>query len=262
MESAESLSGKLLRSAKYYYRRPSELQDRVIGELDRRLHPQPRQNIDLLGCQKSLDPVHELLGTSDVPCQLCEGFDEALARAVILVPNANHHDSAAATARAAWTAVRHLRPQHVVETGVARGLTSAVILQALARNESGHLWSIDLPEVYLVVSGEAGAAVPEDLRGEWTVLRGASRRLLPSLLRRLTSIDLFLHDSLHTKRNMLFEFELAWSYLRPQGVLIADDIDHSTAFRDFTQRVVAPCRVQRRLTDSGALGVIVKPPVS
>jgi hypothetical protein len=35
--------------------------------------------------------------------------------------------------------------EKVVETGVAHGVTSRFILEALSRNGDSHLWSIDLP---------------------------------------------------------------------------------------------------------------------
>src|ERR1700761_4007658 len=40
-------------------------------------------------------------------------------------------------ARVAWCLTRHLRPREVVETGVARGLTTRLLLQALKDNGSG-----------------------------------------------------------------------------------------------------------------------------
>src|SRR5690348_12083796 len=43
--------------------------------------------------------------------------------------------------RAVYCLVRHLKPLKVVETGVARGVTSRFILEALERNGAGHLWS-------------------------------------------------------------------------------------------------------------------------
>jgi hypothetical protein len=47
--------------------------------------------------------------------------------------------------RAVWCLIRHLNATTVVETGVAQGVTSRFILEALARNGTGHLWSVDLP---------------------------------------------------------------------------------------------------------------------
>lgn len=54
-------------------------------------------------------------------------------------------DGDARLGRLAWCLTRHLRPEFVVETGVARGLTTRVILEAMDRNGRGRLWSIDLP---------------------------------------------------------------------------------------------------------------------
>jgi len=47
--------------------------------------------------------------------------------------------------RAIWCLTRHLQPAKVVETGVARGISSRFILEALDRNGAGRLWSIDQP---------------------------------------------------------------------------------------------------------------------
>jgi len=47
---------------------------------------------------------------------------------------------------------------------------------------------------------------------------------LPPLLDDLGRIDVFFHDSLHTREHMLFEFERAWAHLKPGGVLVSDDV--------------------------------------
>jgi hypothetical protein len=136
--------------------------------------------------------------------------------------------------RAVWCLTHHLRPNRVVETGVARGITSRFVLEALARNDSGRLWSIDLPPLLdRSLHDQVGAAVPERLRHRWTYIRGSSRRRLPRLLRQLGEIELFIHDSRHSERNLLFELEHAWDTLRPGGVLVADDIDLNCGFHAF-----------------------------
>lgn len=162
-------------------------------------------------------------------------------------------------ARAVWCLTRHLPARTVVETGVARGITSRVILEALARNGGeGRLYSIDLPALDTTLHGEIGAAVPESLRAQWTYLNGTSRRRLPRLLRELGEIDLFVHDSSHTTRNVRFELERAWGALR-RGAVIADDIERNTAFGPFTSaRPDAPAFVAAA-DDSGAqFGIVLK----
>jgi hypothetical protein len=136
--------------------------------------------------------------------------------------------------RAVWCLTRHLRSERVVETGVARGITSRFVLDALARNGSGHLWSVDLPppgEPRL--HAQIGAAVPDGLRDRWTYVRGSSRRRLPGLLAELGRIDLFVHDSRHSQRNVLFELNHAWGALGPGGVAVVDDVDLNCGFHAF-----------------------------
>jgi predicted O-methyltransferase YrrM len=132
-----------------------------------------------------------------------------------------------------WCLAAHLAPEKIVETGVARGITSRLILEALERNGSGHLWSIDLPTMDRTIHCQIGAAVPESLRGRWTYLEGTSRYILPSLLTELGEIDLFVHDSSHTRRNVSFELKTARPRISSGGAVLADDVNRSSAFKSF-----------------------------
>ena len=49
-------------------------------------------------------------------------------------------------------------------------------------------------------------------------------------------MQLFIHDSLHTARNTLFEMEQAASILARGGVMLIDDIQANDAFATFTRR--------------------------
>jgi hypothetical protein len=145
-----------------------------------------------------------------------------------------YSDGDLAFARAVWSAVVHGHPDIVVETGVARGVTTRVILEALERNACGRLWSIDLPHPFEPgVHDQTALAVPEIRRGRWRYVRGSSRRRLPGLVRNLGHVDVFIHDSLHTARNVLFEMREVASVLPPGGVMIIDDIDLQQAFVRF-----------------------------
>ena len=126
-------------------------------------------------------------------------------------------------------------------------------------NGDGHLWSIDLEHLYRRLHGEIGAAVPEPLRRRWTYVSGTSRSRLRPLLEAIGEIDLFVHDSLHTGRNVRFELETVWPALRPGGALVVDDIGHSLAFDAFTA-AVAPCArlTARHAHGGGYWGVVLK----
>jgi predicted O-methyltransferase YrrM len=144
-------------------------------------------------------------------------------------------------ARSAWCLVRHLRPRTVVETGVGRGLSTRVVLEGLRRNDAGRLISIDMPPlIKRGIVAQLGAAVTPELTDRWTLLSGSSRRCLPSVLDGLGHIDqpvdVFVHDSMHTARNVEFELEHAWPRMADRGVVLVDDVERNEALRTFTSR--------------------------
>jgi predicted O-methyltransferase YrrM len=139
-----------------------------------------------------------------------------------------------------YMAIRALQPEIVVETGVANGVSSAHILLALQKNGRGALHSVGLNDPhYLPVGKPLGWIVPESLKSRWNLLIGDSRGLLPSLLAKLGTIDVFIHDSLHTYDHMLWEYRTAFPYLRPGGLLFSDDAAWNSAFPEFCQEVTA-----------------------
>ena len=217
------------------------------------------------------DTLHGLLG-SGWPCdeQFAFGtvWDDALERlahrslAVGRGMYCGWDDADAGFARAAWCLTRHLRPRTVVETGVARGLTTRAVLQALATNDCGELASIELPpwRDRRELARQTAAAVPIQLIARWTLVEGSSRRRLPGLLTRLGGIDLFVHDSSHSYRNMSFELEQAWAALRPHGFLLVDDVHRNGAFGECRRRFGMPPGIVCPSDDGrGMFGLIHKP---
>src|SRR5258708_39384870 len=101
----------------------------------------------------------------------------------------------------------HLGAKKIVETGVAHGVTSRFILEALERNKAGHLWSIDLPPIEKFWESQIGAAVGGRYPERWSYIKGSSRLHLPKLLSKLFQIDLFIHDSMHSEHNVRFELD-------------------------------------------------------
>lgn len=178
------------------------------------------------------------------------------------------NDGDAALVRAIWFLTRQMRPRNVVETGVAHGVTSRVILEALAKNGSGHLFSIDHPPMEPEWRRQIGLAVDGRHIDRWTYISGSSKRKLPQLASQLGQIDLFVHDSLHSEHNVLFELDVAWRALRPGGAIVVDDIDTNRGFQSFTAAVsphpfliceADPLRPDpRRSNKKGMFGIILK----
>ena len=139
-----------------------------------------------------------------------------------------------------YVAVRALRPDIVVETGVANGVSSAYLLLALHKNGRGTLYSIEVGDSSYLPAGKAtGWIVPAWLRPRWKLLTGDSRVLLPKLLADLGQIDVFIHDSLHTYEHMLWEYREAYPHLRAGGLLLSDDASWNPAFPEFCREVGA-----------------------
>lgn len=146
-------------------------------------------------------------------------------------------------ARCCYLACRLTKPEAVVETGVAYGASSAFILRALEENGHGTLHSIDLPPLKKNYQRYWGIAVPEDQRGRWNLHRGTSGSILPRLLEKTRTVDLFVHDSLHTLKNMRREFDTVWPHLREGATLLADDVERNRAFGELRRKNPALWRV-------------------
>lgn len=144
-----------------------------------------------------------------------------------------------------YVIARALKPEVIVETGVASGVSSAHLLRALALNGKGTLHSIDLPNIgdgVALPSGKGpGWIVPDDLRGRWDLRLGDSRVLLPELLSSLERVDIFFHDSDHAKAAMLFEFEAALPRVRAGGLILSDDTNYNDAWDEFCTKNGLPC---------------------
>jgi predicted O-methyltransferase YrrM len=183
-----------------------------------------------------------------------------------------HNDADPQFIRALWHLLKQPNAGTVVETGVAHGVTTRFVLEAFRRHQRGHLWSIDLPPPTMPqIHAQVGIAVTADLRRHWTYIRGSSQRRLRPLLRDLGTIDVFIHDSWHSRRNMLFEMRHAWNRLRGGGAMLIDDIDLNPAFDEFTRQIGPvhshfvcvhapaypdPLREQRK--QPGLFGIILK----
>ena len=192
------------------------------------------------------DHLHNLLG-APWPCPKDQRLDEVLAdiRAVLDARGwgfgrdtyAWYADGDRSLCRAVWCVALHTRPEVVIETGVAHGVTSRIVLEAMAQNHLGHLWSIDLPFPFdHRLRGETGVVVTDACRPRWSYLEGSSKQRLPPLIAEVGLVQVFIHDSLHTAENTVFEMEQASSALSAGGVMLVDDIDSHTGFATFAKR--------------------------
>lgn len=152
-----------------------------------------------------------------------------------------------------------LKPDKIIETGVAYGSSSMYILQALEENKNGMLYSIDYAFSPWQSKQMIGAAIPDNLRKNWNLIFGPSSQELPKLLSSINPIDVFFHDSLHTFKNMTFEFETAWPYIKKGGFLISDDISGNNAFHRFSSKLnLEPLVLPQKSSHDSFLGILKK----
>lgn len=116
-----------------------------------------------------------------------------------------------------YAAVRALKPKVVVETGVDKGLGSAVICAALRRNagegHEGRYFGTDLQPAAGFLLGPPYSAFGEILRGDSI----ESLRNLPF------EIDLFINDSDHSAAYEAAEYQTIKQKLSPQAVILGDN---------------------------------------
>ncbi len=128
--------------------------------------------------------------------------------------------------RFGWYAiVRAKQPDHVVETGTHLGLGSCAIAAALLRNGHGRLTTIDIdPEAgYLI--GEPWANVIDRRIGDSI-----------DMLTKLSEVDMFLHDSLHTYDYETRELMAVGPNLHADAIILSDNAHESSALSDWAER--------------------------
>lgn len=130
---------------------------------------------------------------------------------------------------------RWQRPTIIVESGGYLGMSSAFILKALADEglTNAKLYSLEWNR-----DCDHGALIPSELRRQFVPLCGRvedfiKRDELPS------RIDMFLHDSSHRYRHMLWEFRQFWGRLRDGGLLVSHDVHFNAAFAEFVAKTHA-----------------------
>lgn len=134
--------------------------------------------------------------------------------------------------RIGWYAiVRATRPQHVVETGVDKGLGTCVLAAALLRNAAdghpGRVTSLDInPEAGYLARTAPWSEVVDLVIGDSIASIAALDR----------PVDLFLHDSDHSRAHEKREFEAVEGKLAPGAILLTDNVTATNVLAEHAER--------------------------
>jgi len=128
--------------------------------------------------------------------------------------------------------IEEIRPTIVIETGVANGTSTRKILSSFRDLNLGNsrLYSMDVnPKV----------ATPDLMSNpQFNFILIDTPSSFKESMSKIGSVDLFYHDSDHSYKNQMLEYETAWEMLNPvNGILVSDDINWSNAFLDFSKKV-------------------------
>lgn len=174
---------------------------------------------------------------SDAPARLAEHFKDAQK---VYLDTINEENVKVASP--SWNAEENLcillfslirtnKPKIVVETGVANGVTTRVMMSALSEY-GGELHSFDI----LAASSKVYSG-----NGKWKfhlLSRAGTAKDFINQMSDLPEVDLWVHDSNHGSTWQEFEYRLAVSKLSRNGFLVSDDIDASPAWAKVSNDVL------------------------
>jgi predicted O-methyltransferase YrrM len=134
--------------------------------------------------------------------------------------------------RLGWYAlVRATKPRVIVETGVDRGLGTAVLAAALLRNEKegfpGRIYATD-------IVADCGHLLAEPYRKFCQISIGDS---IETLKKFDQPVDIFLHDSCHEPDYEWGEFMAIEPRLHPGSIVLSDNSLLTSKLREFARRL-------------------------
>ncbi|MGS2648904.1 class I SAM-dependent methyltransferase [Streptosporangium sp. LJ11] len=135
---------------------------------------------------------------------------------------------------------RILRPDTVLETGVAAGWSTSAILAAIRMNGTGHLFSSDFPFFRLPEPERyIGYVIPEELKGPWTLHTKGDRHNLEKILLPGREVDLVHYDSDKTRQGREFFLLRSQPHLSGNHILVMDDIQDNMVFQEYAETQAA-----------------------
>ena len=149
------------------------------------------------------------------------------------------------------------RPSVVIETGVAMGFSTAVMLAAMDVNQAGALHSIDLPPLQVNAAEFVGEVVADELRGRWTLHSGPRERSCPvwsGAWPRSISSSTTATTATPAQHE---EYRVVWPYLAGGACLISDDVSNP-AFVEFAGEVGEKPYLMAPPGHDAAVGLLVK----
>jgi predicted O-methyltransferase YrrM len=128
---------------------------------------------------------------------------------------------------------RLLKPEVIVETGVAAGHSSQAFLMAIRKNGRGRLYSSDFPYFRLDHPEQyIGIVVDEELKEDWELHIEGDEVNLPRILQKVRKVDLVHYDSDKSYRGRALALKALSPLLGAESIVLMDDIQDNAFFLD------------------------------
>lgn len=135
--------------------------------------------------------------------------------------------------------VRKLKPNIIIETGVAAGWSSLAILRALNVNGHGKLYSSDLPYFKIKNSDQyIGYLAKNELnKFNWILDKRGDDKALPDFLNQIgnNNIDIVHYDSDKSYSGRKKAYEILKNNFSKNTIFIFDDIQNNVYFKDLVE---------------------------
>jgi predicted O-methyltransferase YrrM len=124
-----------------------------------------------------------------------------------------------------YTLVKIYEPEIVLETGVANGISTQMILKKLPSKSVLHSFDVNLDSFKSV-------PVSANWKHHLINVNNPKKSFAFEIAKINRNVDIWVHDSDHSKFWQTFEYKQALKLLKPGGFLISDDINSSSAWAE------------------------------
>ncbi len=130
-----------------------------------------------------------------------------------------------------YNLIRHYKPKKILETGVAFGWSTLVLI--LSKTQNSELISIDLS--YPTKSSErfVAKALPYNFKNKFKLFMGIDHDYLNLFKNNKKKFDFIHYDSDKSYNGRKKNYKLIWEILNKNGCFISDDISDNFAFYEF-----------------------------
>jgi len=129
---------------------------------------------------------------------------------------------------------RYIKPEKILETGVAAGFSSFSFLQAINDNKNGKLYSSDFPYFRLANPEKyIGIVVPDKLKHNWNLLIEGDVVNIPKFTKKVENFDLVHYDSDKSYIGRENFMRMIHSNVNSKSIILMDDIQDNSFFYDY-----------------------------